>query len=215
MTSRPDSAVALRLIESVHKRLVFGRRVKVLSTALAEFLPAAGSALDVGCGDGTLGFLLGQKKPTLSLLGLEIMPRPFCRIECRAFDGKTIPHPDCSFDVCLFVDVLHHTDDLLGLLREAERVTRRYVLIKDHLCENRADRAILSFMDWFGNRPHGVVLPFNYQTKAQWLKIFPACGLRCVAWKQLLQGLYPWPFSLVFGRNLHFIGLFEKRHENR
>ncbi len=44
-----------------------------------------------------------------------------------------------SFDVCLFADVLHHTDDVTILLRAARRVTRRFVLIKDRLSENRFD----------------------------------------------------------------------------
>jgi hypothetical protein len=53
------------------------------------------------------------------------------------------------------VDVLHHTDDVTVLLREAARVGRIFVLLKDHLCENLRDNATLRFMDWMGNRPHG------------------------------------------------------------
>jgi 2-polyprenyl-3-methyl-5-hydroxy-6-metoxy-1,4-benzoquinol methylase len=43
--------------------------------------------------------------------GIDIMARPTSHIPVDIFDGQTIPHPDKSFDVVSFVDVLHHTDD--------------------------------------------------------------------------------------------------------
>jgi len=55
-------------------------------------------------------------------------------------------------------DVLHHTQDPAVLLREAVRVSRSFVLLKDHLDENILDDVTLRLMDWVGNRPHGVVL---------------------------------------------------------
>jgi len=137
------------------------------------------------------------------------MPRPSCLIKCAGFDGNTIPLADSSVDICLFVDVLHHTLNIAGLLREARRVARLYVLIKDHLCENKLDHAVLSFMDWVGNRPYGVSLPYDYQSKVEWNQIFSACGLRVVRWNQSLP-LYPQPFDRLFGRELHFVVLCEK-----
>jgi len=126
-------------------------------------------------------------------------------IECKEFNGTTIPLSESSVDMCLFVDVLHHAVHIEGLLREARRVARRYVLIKDHLCESRFDHAVLSFMDWVGNRAHGVVLPYNYQSKIQWNRILSACGLYPVSWNEVLP-LYPPPFNLLFGRGVTLFG---------
>ena len=207
MRAKPDSA--LLVVKHLHERLVFRRRTRVLAAVLADLVPSGTTLLDVGCGDGTIACLIGQTKPNVSIQGLEVMPRRSCLIECKGFDGTTIPFPESSVDMCLFVDVLHHTDHIEELLREARRVSRRYVLIKDHLCESRFDHAVLSFMDWVGNRAHEVVLPYNYQSKVQWNRILSTCGFRLLTWNEVLP-LYPPPFSLLFGRGLHFVGLYEK-----
>jgi len=114
----------------------------------------------------------------------------------------------------MFVDVLHHTRGIQQLLSEASRVSRRFVLIKDHLAESRFDFKTLQFMDWVGNRPHGVVLPFNYQSRHQWDQFFSAVGLAVRDWQDRIA-LYPPPFGLLFGRRLHFVALLEKLETSR
>ncbi len=59
-------------------------------------------------------------------------------------------------------------------------------------------------MDWVGNAHHGVVLPYNYWSGAQWRNAFATIGLKPQAHRKAL-GLYPFPASLVFERNLHFV----------
>jgi SAM-dependent methyltransferase len=141
--------------------------------------------------------------------GVEVLIRPGCKIECHTFDGHTLPFPDNSVDVCLLVDVLHHTSDVRVLLKEAARVTRASILLKDHLSENALDHATLRLMDWVGNRPHGVTLPYNYQSRAEWQVHFAATGLETVAFTSDLP-LYPAPFSAIVGRKLHFIAALVK-----
>ena len=189
--------------------MVFGRRTRVIAEALAPLIPLGAGILDIGCGDGTIASLLLGQRPDLSIEGVEIAPRPTCRISCRAFDGEHLPFPDGAFDACLFVDVLHHTRDLTQLLREAARVSRSLVLLKDHLSENSFDHTVLRAMDWVGNRPHGVTLTYNYQSLGQWKQHFAACGLRNTKLSANLP-LYPPPFSLLFGRKLHFVAQLAK-----
>ena len=55
----------------------------------------------------------------------------------------------------MFVDVLHHTDDPMVLLREAGRVASGFVLIKDHTQNGILAGRRLRFMDWVGNARHG------------------------------------------------------------
>jgi SAM-dependent methyltransferase len=167
--------------------------------------------LDVGCGDGTIASLIAQVRPDISLRGVELMVRPGCKIECHSYDGVTLPYPNASFDVCLFVDVLHHTQDPAILLREAVRVTRSFVLLKDHLDESSLDDITLRFMDWVGNRPHGVALTYNYKSRKQWAEYFSQCGLKEESWSRNVP-LYPWPFRLVAGRGLHFVSLLRKQN---
>ena len=192
-----------------HRSLVFGRRVRVLAELLAAMVPANSSVLDIGCGDGTISSLIQSAVPSVQIQGIEIAERPACRIPCRPFDGLHIPFPDAAFDVCMLVDVLHHTNHIRELLAEASRVTRRFLLIKDHLSEGPLDFYTLKFMDWIGNRPHGVVLPNNYQSRSQWDAHFAAAQLNLKAWQDQVP-LYPFPFSGIFGRKLHFVALLEK-----
>lgn len=176
---------------------------------MAPLLPQAARVLDIGCGDGTIAALLTEQRADLTIEGVEYAPRPTCRIPCRAFDGVRLPFADASFDACLFVDVLHHTPDVTLLLREATRVARSAVVLKDHLSEGFLDHAVLRVMDWVGNRPHGVVLPYNYQSKRQWERHFAVCGLQAARFTTDVP-LYPFPFSLIFGRQLHFVAQLKR-----
>jgi SAM-dependent methyltransferase len=203
----PGRAVAG--IGKLHGRLVSPRRVAVLAERLATLLPPDCRLLDVGCGDGALGALLKQRVRGLGVEGVEVLPRDGCAIECHAFDGRHLPFADGSFDGCLFVDVLHHTLDPFVLLEDACRVSRDFILIKDHLAETRWQHARLRFMDWVGNRPHGVVLPYAYLSRAKWSELFARLHLTEVRSDYDLP-LYPAPASWVFGGRLHFATLLRK-----
>src|SRR5258706_206179 len=207
-TSRPVSR-PLSWMGSWHRAFVFERRAPVLAEMLAAQIPQRASVLDIGCGDGSIGSLIAQLRPDISIQGVEFMVRPGCKIACRAFDGNSLPFQDRLFDVCLFVDVLHHTQDPSVLLREAARVSRSFVLIKDHLDENAIDNLTLRFMDWVGNRPHGVVLTYNYQSRSKWTEYFAKCRLAETTWTTEVP-LYPRPVSFLAGRSLHFVSLLKK-----
>lgn len=198
----------MSLAASLHRDLVFNRRTRVLSRHLAEAIPPGARVLDVGCGDGTIAQMIGELQPDLTLQGVDIMVRPETAIPVRAFDGTTLPYDDGSFEVVQFCDVLHHTEDPTVLLKEARRVARRAIVLKDHTRDGLLAGATLRLMDWVGNAPHGVVLPYNYWPEARWRAAFQELGLRPAAWITEL-GLYPPPASWVFERSLHFVARLE------
>jgi hypothetical protein len=108
----------------------------------------------------------------------------------------------------MFVDVLHHTEDPIILLREATRVGRR-IIIKDHLLNGLFASSTLSFMDRIGNARHSVVLRYNYWPEDTWFTAFDKVGLRSRVWNKNL-GLYPKPLDWIFGRSLHFIASLDR-----
>lgn len=195
-------------VGAAHAAAVFGRRARVLAGHLAAALPAEGTLLDVGCGDGTISALIGAERPGLTVRGVDVLLRPKTHIPVELFDGQRLPVADGGVDVVMFVDVLHHTDDPMVLLREARRAARRLVVIKDHRMAGPAAYGRLRFMDWVGNAPHGVRLPYNYWPEARWRAAFAELGLRPVSWVTRL-GLYPPSASLVFERGLHFVAALE------
>lgn len=198
----------MNLLDQVHGRYVFSRRVRTLADHLAGLLPEGATVLDVGCGDGLLDQRILEQRPDVTIRGIDVLVRPTTHIPVDRFDGSTIPHGDQSFDVVLFVDVLHHTSDPMVLLREAARVCRRAILLKDHTANGLLAVPTLRFMDHVGNARHGVALPYNYWPERRWREAFDQLGLRAAVWKKDL-GLYPWPASWVFGRSLHFIARLE------
>jgi len=195
----------MSILSHVHGGYVHARRVRILRRCLAELIPQQSSVLDVGCGDGMLGSLITADRPDLQYMGIDVLVRDDTRIPVTPFDGRHIPFADQSWEFVMFVDVLHHTEDPMILLREAARVAKKGVLIKDHLLDAFLAGPRLRFMDTVGNRRHGVALPFNYWRKEQWLSAFRELELLVNSWDGNLR-LYPGPADWVFGRSLHFVG---------
>jgi len=191
------------LTGKLHDRLVLNRRATILAKHLTTLLPPGANVLDIGCGDGVIDHLTQQMRPDVRIEGIDVLVRPRRRIPVKLFDGSTIPHCDASFDVAMFIDVLHHTVNPLLLLREAARVAG-VIIIKDHLREGFLAKATLRVMDWFGNAHHEVALTYNYWSDAEWRGAF--CLLGVVPSKRINSlGLYPIPASWLFERNLHFM----------
>jgi SAM-dependent methyltransferase len=199
----------MSLLGRLHGLVVVSRRARVLSSVLAEYLSPRANVLDVGCGDGLISRLIQRSRPDISIRGIDVVPRPQTYIQVDLFDGKQIPFPDSAFDAVVLVDVLHHTTDPTVLLKECSRVSRGSILIKDNVVRGVLARPTLRLMDWVGNAPHGVPLPYNYLTTSQWRVLFGAVGLRVAARRTRLR-LYPPPFTWVFDRSLHFVALLER-----
>lgn len=194
------------LLNAVHDKAIFNRRVRVLTQQLSEIIPAAGKVLDLGCGDGSIAAALMRLRPDLAVEGVDVLLRPRTHIPVALFDGKVLPFGDKSFDYVTIVDVLHHTEDAAAVLAEASRVARRGIVLKDHLLEGVAAGPTLRLMDWVGNRGHDVVLPYNYLSRAAWDAAFAKTGCTIAAWRDRLA-LYPAPASWWFDRRLHFVAL--------
>jgi len=196
-------------VGKLHETLVFNRRVEVLASWFARLAPKDALILDVGCGDGLLSAALRAKRPDLTLRGIDVLPRNRTHIPVEMFDGVRIPFEDDSFDAVLFSDVLHHTADPAVLLREACRVARRCVLIKDHFREGLVAYQRLRLMDWVGNARFGVALPYNYWSENQWQRAWQEIGLEPEESVTRL-GLYPPPANWIFGARLHFMARLKK-----
>jgi SAM-dependent methyltransferase len=200
----------MSVIGFLHGSLVHSRRVEVLSEHVSRLMPRHASVLDVGCGDGLLAATIAQRRPDLAISGIDVLARADTHVPVTRFDGTTIPFDDRSFDAVLFVDVLHHTADPLVLLREARRVTRDAIIIKDHSREGFLAGATLKGMDWIGNARHGVALPYNYWTPVQWQRAVSDLGMRAIVWEKDLR-LYPAMTRWIFDRSLHFVALLSAR----
>jgi SAM-dependent methyltransferase len=197
------TAIVAGTLDRVHDRFVLNRRVRVIVEHLAQLVPQGSDLLDVGSGDGAVALTLMKRRPDIRAQGIDVFVRGATHIPVQEFDGVRIPMADKSIGTVMMVDVLHHTDNPAALIAEASRVARDAVVIKDHLADGFLAVPTLAFMDRVGNVRHGVRLPYNYLTRAQWDDAFARAGLRVDAWRSRL-GLYPAPATWLFDRGLHF-----------
>lgn len=186
--------------------IIWQRRVRTISEHLGSLLSGVPDAkgLDVGCGNGQIAKSIQQARPDIKMLGIDVLKRKGAVIDVERFDGKRIPFEDKSFDFVMLVDVLHHADEPELLVKECARVARKFLLIKDHICDTPWDRKRLCFMDWVGNYRFGVSLPYNYFSRRGWEELFMANNLLRESNIDKLN-IYPWPFTNLFDDNLQFM----------
>jgi SAM-dependent methyltransferase len=198
----------MSVLERIHGGYVQRQRLERLVRHLEGFIPRNASVADVGCGDGQLAAKLHAYRPDLKIEGIDVLKRPRTWIPVRQFDGRTLPYASGGMDVVLLVDVLHHVEQPEQLLREAIRVARGSVVIKDHLSDGWLAEPTLRFMDRIGNARYGVALPGNYWRLSRWKQAFEALAVKPVQWRDDLK-LYPPGLDVWFGRSLHFITKLE------
>src|SRR5262249_16614533 len=87
--------------------------------------------LDIGCGEG---WVLAELCGAHDVMGVDIVDLRRAELPRFAFDlydGLQVPCADSSFDVVLLTFVLHHVpnENKAPLLREAQRITRRNIVV--------------------------------------------------------------------------------------
>ncbi len=194
----------LRMVGAAHGKLVHDRRVRALASVIAPLIGPRWTVLDVGCGDGRLAALIREQVAGIRIEGCDLLVRQDTAIPVQPFDGRRIPQARRSVDAVMMIDVLHHTEDPMVLLREAGRVARRAIILKDHRLDRPLAGPTLRFMDWVGNRPHGVALPYNYWPQRRWREAWATLGLDLDHYQTRI-GLYPLPARWIFESGLHFV----------
>lgn len=133
-------------------------------------------ALDLGAGDGLVGSAIQAFFPIQKVTGLDINLRvhPQSSINIARYNGQSIDYPDKAFDVTLLINVIHHVpkEKRLVFIKEVKRVTRKVILIKDHLATNAYSRLILRLMDLVGNAPFGGMVEASYLSSHDWQTLF-------------------------------------------
>ena len=187
-------------------RPIYESRQRALVRLIVPFLRTSDRVLDVGCGFGALGLALMEDESCpddVIVRGLERHPRSEKFIEIDGYEGGVLPYEDDTFDVVILSDVLHHEEAPDQLLEECVRVSRRAVIIKDHLIGGFLAQWRTSFIDWAANAPYGVHCLYQYKTHGDWLESHRRHGLH-VEHELTSLNIYPPGVNLIFGRGLHY-----------
>jgi ubiquinone/menaquinone biosynthesis C-methylase UbiE len=161
------------------EKVLFPARRNYLQQKLSPLLTAGEKILDLGASDGRLAHTL-REKVDAEFTGCDVHVLPVTYIPIVKYDGYKLPFEDQSFDCVMIIDVLHHDTDPESVIREAKRVARRTVLIKDHYYNHGLDFFGLKVMDYVGNAPYGIRLPYNYLKDSEWRAMLQRLDLRIV-----------------------------------
>lgn len=154
------NSIAISLGENIFRPYRDG----IILSMVAPNVKGFKTGLDYGCGDGKLAKRL-EEVTGCKFIGLDPVKRKEVSIPTIQ-STKSIP--DNHFDLVIIIDVLHHTEDYAPILKEAVRVSKSRVIIKDHHYETLLDHANLCAADYWGNNPYGVSLPYNFKTMDEW-----------------------------------------------
>ena len=97
----------------------------------------------------------------------------------------------------------------MQLLKEAVRVTKKYLVIKDNTTRGLLGYRRICFMDWAANNPYGVKCLYRYFTAEEWREIYESLGVSVKVELESIR-LYPEPFNLVFGNSLQYLAVLSR-----
>lgn len=196
-----------RLLRAMHKP-VYERRLQELVRLIGPHVRPGDRVLDVGCGFGQLGKALSDQCGVY-VEGVESTKRGNELIPVTAYEGHRIPWEDATFDVVIVADVLHHDLDPDRLLGESVRVSKRSLIIKDHLREGFLAQQRISLLDWAANAPYQVPCTYRYNNHAEWRAAIQRAGCR-IAEERVTIDIYPPLFNQLLGKGLHYFAVITR-----
>lgn len=188
---------------------IYAHRQEVLVKLISLHLTPEARILDVGCGFGHLGKAIMESSSTVRVEGLERAKREGELIPVRAYDGSRMPWVDGTFDIVVLADVLHHELDPDHLLRESVRVSKKLLIVKDHLREGFLAWPRISLLDWAANAPYGVPCTYRYNNLKEWHSTFERLPVQMREERTSID-IYPNVINEVLGKNLHYFAVLEK-----
>ena len=101
---------------------------------ILDLIPSNSKVLDLGCGDGSLGYKLITMK-SCEVSGVDLSEEVVKKAKEKGIVASVgdleegLEFPDETFDYVVICDVLEHVIEPLCLLKEALRVSKRYVIV--------------------------------------------------------------------------------------
>ena len=201
-----------RALFDYHRRAVSQPRVERVAAALAAQIGRADSLLDIGAGDGIVGEAVGSRVGASRVEGVDVLVQPNAVIPVTAYDGEHLPFEDGAFDAVTLSDMLHHAEHPERVLREALRVAKHVVAIKDHFRFGHVTGAVLLAMDVVGNAASGVFVRGRYLAPSGWSVLVREADGRIAGLTWPLR-IHDAPWRFVTGDRLQFAARIERAGE--
>lgn len=186
-----DPASGSGLIEAIDAKLE-GRAECIFSQIRPYLQQHAGQRiLDFGAGDGGVTRLISEQV-SKNTVGIDVRAYGKHGVDIQAYDGRTIPFADHSFDCIVSTNVLHHAEDNQQCLDEFRRVLRQNgsaviietVPLGESEEEARKNWELTFLNDYFYNRllhDADVPVPGTFETFQGWSRRLEKVGFRVKA----------------------------------
>jgi ubiquinone/menaquinone biosynthesis C-methylase UbiE len=125
-------------------------RSEKIGSLIGDCLGVGERVIDIGAGDCFLSHYL-QQKCGVDITPVDISDYSQTALKPVIYDGKSLPFSDGCFDSALVLFVLHYVEDPLALLKEAQRVSRKRIIILQDLCPNNFVAAPTLAWGYFAN----------------------------------------------------------------
>ena len=144
--------------------------------------------LDLGAGDGLLALEI-KKQLDKEVILVDIVDYNYTDLPLILYNSEgNVPLADEEVDTTILYTVLHHASNPEHLLKEATRVTKHRLIIKEAYIEEDDCKMTNSFFDWFYNRVIGdedINVPLNFLKLEGWEKILKSCGFDVIETKYI------------------------------
>ncbi|MBU1727070.1 MAG: class I SAM-dependent methyltransferase [Candidatus Omnitrophica bacterium] len=163
-------------------------RAHIISGCYAQWGINNKKVLDVGCGDALVSEIISRDL-NLDLHGTDILDYRKKDIKFKVMESPDrLPFESSSFDLVMLNDILHHTQNIEGLILEAKRVGGQILIFED--CESMFLKSIDLVLNYFYCRH--MPCPLNFKTEYEWIELFKKLNLNYVSGKPE----YPWWYPL-------------------
>ena len=156
---------------------IFIKSVERILNKFIFFLSANDKILDLD--SGTCMFTRILKNKGFNITPVDIKNRSYYEdITPIIYDGKKLPFKNDSFDMCMLIAVLHHTQNPEIVLKEAMRVSKKIILLED-IYTNTPQKLYTYFIDSLLNKEF-IGHPHTNKMNSEWLALFKKLGLKLV-----------------------------------
>src|SRR4030067_1720022 len=163
---------------------ILSRRTKKRLAFTRPFITC--NVLDLGCSIGSVSCSLLREGLNVRSVDVEDVSI-YEDIKVDVYDGTTLKYRDKEFESCLLTHVLHHCRDQIAVLKEAQRVSKRVIIIED-VYRNGFERFLVYLNDILGNFGDA---GGNYRSEKEWEVVFEYLGLKVLKKKGFLG--FPFP----------------------
>jgi SAM-dependent methyltransferase len=165
-----------------HNEKAWDKKASKVAKAVLEILEHddVKNVLDVGAYHGLMLYKMNMIRPNKAIKyeGIDVLVPDRTYWYVKKYDGQSLPYKDNSFDAVLLIDTYHHAEDPDFLLSECIRVTKKYLIIKDHYYNNFLEWLILCIVDNLGNANFGIKLNYNFRNWYEWKNIIRKYNLK-------------------------------------